>query len=146
MAASEISSAVAGVGGGAQHLLKSVPPPGDGAPAAPSAGASATPVTPTANANAKGSAGRPAQPTPGRAVAKPVAANMIAVQLESKPSGAKVFQADVLIGKTPTSLVLPRKLGAKRRYVLKRAGYKTVKKWIRMDKDSTVKVRLKKKK
>lgn len=70
----------------------------------------------------------------------------IAVVLESNPEGADVFQGGVKVGTTPARLILPRKPGAKRRYKIKASGYKTAKKWVRMDKDSTLKVRLKKKK
>ncbi len=70
----------------------------------------------------------------------------IAVVLQSKPTGADVYQGGVLVGTTPTRLILPKKPGAKRRYKIKASGFKTAKKWVHMDKDSTVKVRLKKKK
>jgi serine/threonine protein kinase len=82
----------------------------------------------------------------GPPVAARVRDNQIAVLLESKPTGANVFAKGILVGTTPARLVLPKKRGGKRRYKIKAAGYKTASKWVPMDKDSTLKVRLKKKK
>jgi hypothetical protein len=56
-----------------------------------------------------------------------------------------VYQGRTYVGKTPAHLILKKKKGAKRRYEMRLDGYKVAKKWVPMDRDSEVTVRLKKK-
>ena len=46
---------------------------------------------------------------------------------------------------TPGSIVLKAKRGAKRRYEIRKKGYKPARKWVHMEESSTVNVRLRKK-
>jgi hypothetical protein len=66
---------------------------------------------------------------------------LVRVRLVSKPAGAQVFRRDVRWATTPVTLDLPR--GDWRLAVtLRRPGYRTARETIRMDRDSTVRVRL----
>ena len=69
----------------------------------------------------------------------------ITIVFESKPEGAEVFHGDELVATTPGSIVLKAKRGAKRRYEIRKKGYKPARKWVHMEESSTVNVRLRKK-
>jgi len=69
----------------------------------------------------------------------------ILVELAAKPAKVRVYLGDELVATTPARLILKSKAGAKRKYVFRKKGYRSAKRWVRMDRSSTMKVKLKKK-